>query len=179
MFIRKITGLSMPIRKLIYLPDARLRQVAEPVVSFDDSLQQLIDDMFDTMYEGSGVGLAAPQVGIGLRVVVVDIAADKTDQMVLINPEIIDASGEQACQEGCLSVPGVYETVMRAKNVTVRALNRLGDSIEITAEDFLADCLQHEIDHLNGKLFVDHLSPLKRTMARKKLEKFKRENTLL
>jgi peptide deformylase len=164
----------MAVRKILYLPDARLRVVAKPVVQFDEPLQELIDDMFETMYDARGVGLAAPQIGVSLRLSVIDIAGEKKDQLVLINPEIISASGEKQFEEGCLSVPGAYDTVVRAQKVTVKALDRNGVPFEITGEDMLAECFQHEIDHLNGKLFVDLLSPLKRALARKKLDKFKR-----
>lgn len=164
----------MAIRKILYLPDARLRAVAKPVVTFDDNLQTLIDDMFDTMYDARGVGLAAPQIGVSLRLSVIDVVGDKSNQIVIINPEIIESSGEKQYDEGCLSVPGAYDKVIRAQKVTVRALDREGKPFEISGEDLLAECLQHEIDHLNGKLFVDLLSPLKRALARKKLDKFKR-----
>ncbi|MBL7480550.1 peptide deformylase [Legionella bononiensis] len=165
----------MAIRKILYLPDERLRKIAQPVVNFDDGLQTLIDDMFDTMYHARGVGLAAPQIGVSLRLSVIDIIGDKTQQMVIINPEIVSAHGEKEFEEGCLSVPGAYDTVIRAEHVTVKALDRLGKPFEISGEGLLAECLQHEIDHLNGKLFVDLLSPLKRMMARRKLDKFKRQ----
>lgn len=164
----------MAIRKIIYLPDARLRLVSKPVEQFDEVLQTLIDDMFDTMYEAKGVGLAAPQIGINLRLSVVDVIGDKTQQLVLINPEIIASEGKQEYQEGCLSVPSAYDTVIRAEKVTIRALDRHGKTYEMTADGLLGECFQHEIDHLNGKLFIDLLSPLKRSMARRKLEKFKR-----
>lgn len=162
----------MAIRKIIYLPDARLRLVAKPIEEITEELQQLIDDMFETMYSVNGVGLAAPQIGISLRLSVIDVIGDKTQQIVLINPEIIAAEGEEVYQEGCLSVPSVYDTVKRAKKVTVRALDRFGKPFEMSGEGVLGECFQHEIDHLNGKLFVDLLSPLKRTMARRKLDKF-------
>lgn len=164
----------MAIRKILYLPDARLRTVAKPVVDFDDSLQCLIEDMFETMYDARGVGLAAPQIGVSLRLSVIDVIGDKQNQLVIINPEIVHAEGEKHYEEGCLSVPGAYDTVVRAQKVTVKALDRNGKPFEVTGEDLLAECLQHEIDHLNGKLFVDLLSPLKRALARKKLDKFKR-----
>ncbi|MDI1352011.1 MAG: peptide deformylase [bacterium] len=164
----------MAIRKILYLPDSRLRTVAKPVVTFDENLQNLIDDMFDTMYHAKGVGLAAPQIGVSLRLSVIDILGDKSDQLVIINPEIISSEGEKEFDEGCLSVPGAYDTVTRAAKVTVKALDRNGNAFEISGEDLLGECLQHEIDHLNGKLFVDLLSPLKRMMARRKLDKFKR-----
>ncbi|WP_019215249.1 peptide deformylase [Legionella tunisiensis] len=166
----------MAIRKIIYLPDERLRLKAKPVEQFDDALQALIDDMFETMYHAKGVGLAAPQIGISLRLSVVDIVGDKKQQLVLVNPEIIAKEGEAEYQEGCLSVPGAYDTVIRAKKVTIRAQDRFGNPFEMTAEGLLGECFQHEIDHLNGKLFVDLLSPLKRAMARRKLDKFKRLN---
>jgi len=165
----------MAIRKILFLPDSRLRMVAKPVDVFDDNLQVLIDDMFETMYYARGVGLAAPQIGVSLRLSVIDVVGEKTDQLVIINPEIISSKGEKEFQEGCLSVPGAYDTVVRAEKVTVKALDRFGKPIEIKADGLLAECLQHEIDHLNGKLFVDLLSPLKRAMARRKLDKFKRQ----
>lgn len=164
----------MAIRKILYLPDDRLRKVAKSVETFDDDLQVLIDDMFETMYHARGVGLAAPQIGISLRLSVIDVIGDKTTQIVIINPEIISSEGEKEFEEGCLSVPGAYDTVVRAEKVTVKALDRFGTPFEISGEGLLAECLQHEIDHLNGKLFVDLLSPLKRMMARRKLDKFKR-----
>lgn len=166
----------MAIRKILYLPDPRLRLVSKPVTSFDDALQSLIEDMFETMYDASGVGLAAPQIGINRRLSVVDISKDKTQALVLVNPELIHSEGEMSYQEGCLSVPGAYDTVVRAQKVVVRAQDRHGDFFEMEAEGLLAECFQHEIDHLNGKLFVDLLSPLKRSVARRKLEKFKRFN---
>ncbi len=166
----------MAIRKIIHLPDPRLRQVSKPVETIDNDLQTLIDDMFDTMYDAKGVGLAAPQIGINLRLSVVDVIGDKQQQLVLINPEIIDAKGSKVYQEGCLSVPGAYDDVVRAESVTIRALDRTGQSFEMTASELLGECFQHEIDHLNGKLFVDLLSPLKRSMVRRKMEKFLRQN---
>lgn len=167
----------MAIHTILYLPDARLREVAKPVAHFDDKLQTLIEDMFETMYAARGVGLAAPQIGVGLRLSVIDIVGDKKNQLVIINPEIIASEGEKKFEEGCLSVPGAYDTVIRAEKVTVKALDRTGNPFEIQADGLLAECLQHEIDHMNGKLFIDLLSPLKKAMARKKLEKFKRQHT--
>lgn len=166
----------MAIRKIIYLPDARLRQMSTAIQIFDEKLQTLIDDMFDTMYDAKGVGLAAPQIGINIRLSVVDVTPDKSQQLVLVNPEIIASEGQMDYQEGCLSVPSVYDTVTRAEKVTMRAQDRHGEFFEIQAEGLLGECFQHEIDHLNGKLFVDLLSPLKRGMARKKLDKFVRHN---
>lgn len=164
----------MAIRKILYLPDARLRTVAKPVEIFDDELQSLIDDMFETMYDARGVGLAAPQIGVSLRLSVIDVTHDKSKVLVIINPELVSSEGEKEYEEGCLSVPGAYDKVVRAAKVTVKALDRFGTPFEITADGLLGECLQHEIDHLNGKLFVDLLSPLKKMMARKKLDKFKR-----
>lgn len=167
----------MAIRQIIYLPDPCLRAVAKPVEHFDDKLQTLIDDMFDTMYDAKGVGLAAPQIAVSLRVAVMDVIGEKNpkDQIVLINPEIVSAQGQKEFQEGCLSVPSAYDTVIRAERVKVKALDRHGKPFEIEGDELLGECLQHEIDHLNGKLFIDLLSPLKRAMARKKLDKFKRQ----
>jgi peptide deformylase len=166
----------MAIRKILYLPDERLRKIAKPVETFNDELQTLIDDMFETMYDARGVGLAAPQIGVSLRLSVIDVLGDKTEQLVIINPEIVSANGEREYEEGCLSVPGAYDKVIRAEKVTVKALDRSGKPFEITADGLLGECLQHEIDHLNGKLFIDLLSPLKRMVARRKLDKFKRLN---
>jgi len=166
----------MAIRKIIYLPDPRLRQISKEVESFDEQLQVLIDDMFDTMYHAKGVGLAAPQIGINLRLSVVDVIGDKSQQIVLANPKIIHAEDMVEYQEGCLSVPGAYDTVLRARAVTLQAQDRFGNAFEMKAEGLLAECFQHEIDHLNGKLFIDLLSPLKRTMARRKSDKFRRQN---
>lgn len=167
----------MAIRKIIYLPDPRLRRVAVNVETFDDNLQLLINDMFDTMYDAKGVGLAAPQIAVNLRLSVIDVIGDKSQQIVIINPEIIESKGAVEYQEGCLSIPGAYDTVIRAQTVTVRALDRFGKPFEMKADGLLAECFQHEIDHLNGKLFIDLLSPLKRAMARRKLDKFKRQHT--
>lgn len=166
----------MTIHKIIYLPDPRLRRITLPVKKFDDALQTLINDMFETMYDAKGVGLAAPQIGVNLCLSVVDVIGDKTQQLVLINPEIIHSEGLIEYQEGCLSVPGAYDTVLRAETVTIRALDRFGQPFEMSAEGLLGECFQHEIDHLNGKLFVDLLSPMKRAMARKKVNKFKRQH---
>lgn len=165
----------MAIHTVIYLPDPRLRAQSKKIEKFDDKLQTLIDDMFDTMYYAKGVGLAAPQIGINICLSVIDVIGDKTKQIVIINPEIIASQGEMSYQEGCLSVPGAFDTVIRAETVTVRALDRFGKSFDITASGLLGECLQHEIDHLNGKLYIDLLSPLKRSMAKKKVRKFLRD----
>ena len=167
----------MALRKIIYLPDPRLRRKTIAVETFDDQLQCLINDMFETMYEARGVGLAAPQIGISLSLAVVDVTADKSQQLVLINPSIVATSGETEYQEGCLSVPSAYDTVRRAESVTIKAQDRFGQWFEMTADGLLGECFQHEIDHLNGKLFIDLLSPIKRAMAKKKLNTFKRHKT--
>ena len=165
----------MTIRKIIYLPDARLRQKNTLITAFDETLDLLINDMFETMYHAKGIGLAAPQLGMNIMLTVIDVIGDKTQQLVLANPEIIASEGSAKSQEGCLSVPGAFDTVIRSETVTVRAQDRSGKIFEITGDGLLSHCFQHEIDHLNGKLFLDHLSPLKRTMAKKKLDKFKRQ----
>ena len=166
----------MAIHSIIYLPDARLRNKNTRIEKFDATLETLIEDMFETMYAAKGVGLAAPQIGINLQLTVIDVEGDKKNQYVLINPEIIDKKGEIKRDEGCLSVPGAYDSVIRAETVTVRAQDRTGKPIEMTADGLLGHCFQHEVDHLNGKLFIDHLSPIKRALANKKLDKFKRQN---
>ena len=153
-----------------------LRKVCVDIQKGDFDVKKVSDDMFETMYHARGVGLAAPQIGISLRLSVIDVAGDKKQQLVLINPEIIDSEGEFEYEEGCLSVPGAYDKVIRAKKVTLRALDRFGKPYEMSGEGVLGECFQHEIDHLNGKLFIDLLSPLKRTIARRKLDKFKRQN---
>ena len=167
----------MAIHKIIYLPDARLRKKNEPIDVFDEKLEHLIEDMFETMYHAKGVGLAAPQIGINLQLTVIDVVGDKVNQYVLANPKIIASVGSLKCQEGCLSVPGAYDSVMRAETVTMQAQDRTGKVFEMTEGGLLGHCFQHEIDHLNGKLFVDYLSPIKRSMAQKKLEKFKRQQS--
>ena len=164
----------MAIRKLVYLPNPVLRQVGKPVEKFDVGLHALIEDMFETMYHANGVGLAAPQIGISLQLAVVDVMGDKTQQLVLANPKILTLEGEKEYQEGCLSVPGAYDTVLRADKVMIQAQDRFGVFFEISADGLLGECIQHEIDHLNGKLFIDLLSPLKRTMARRRMDKYLR-----
>ncbi|AZZ89674.1 peptide deformylase [Hahella sp. KA22] len=158
--------------QILEFPDPRLRTVAKPVQTFDAALGQLIDDMFETMYEAPGIGLAATQVDIHKRIVVIDVSEDKSEPMVFINPdiEVLDGDPEEM-QEGCLSVPGFYESVTRIPHVKIRAQDRNGESYEMEARGLLAVCLQHEVDHLNGKLYVDYLSNVKRTRIRKKLEK--------
>ena len=160
----------MAILDILHFPDPRLRTKAQPVEKVDDDLRKLIDDMFDTMYDAPGIGLAATQVNVHKRIVVIDISEEHDDPLCLINPEIIARDGEEEMDEGCLSVPGVYEKVVRADHIRIRTLTREGDTIEFDAEGLLAVCIQHELDHLDGKLFIDYLSNLKRQRIRKKLE---------
>jgi len=161
---------------IIEFPDPRLRTVARPVKEVDTRIRQLIDDMFETMYEAPGIGLAATQVDVHEQLLVLDVSEEKTHPMVLINPEILESEGSQVYQEGCLSVPGIYADVKRAEKIRVRALDRDGQAFEIEADGLLAVCIQHEMDHLAGKVFVDYLSPLKRELVRKKLAKQRRED---
>jgi peptide deformylase len=156
---------------ILEFPDERLRIKAAPVEQVDHRIRETIDDMFETMYEASGIGLAATQVDIHKRIIVMDISEEKDSPFCLINPEICSTSGVEESEEGCLSVPGFFETVERADKIRVRALNREGKSFELDADGLLAVCIQHEMDHLIGKLFVDYLSPLKRQRIRKKLLK--------
>jgi peptide deformylase len=166
----------MAILDILHFPDARLRNVAKPVAQVDDKVRQLIDDMFETMYQAPGIGLAAIQVDEPRRVIVIDISEDRSQPLALVNPEILARDGEEEMDEGCLSVPGVYETVQRAERIRVRALDREGKAFELDVDGLLAVCIQHEIDHLDGKLFVDYLSSLKRQRIRKKLEKESRQS---
>jgi len=161
---------------ILEFPDPRLRTVARSVKEVDTRLRQLIDDMFETMYEAPGIGLAATQVDVHERLLVLDISEDKTQPLVFINPEILESEGSQVYQEGCLSVPGIYADVKRSEKIRVRALDRDGQSFELSADGLLAVCIQHEMDHLAGKVFVDYLSPLKRELVRKKLAKQRRED---
>jgi peptide deformylase len=157
---------------ILEFPDPRLRTVAAPVKVVDDSIRQLIDDMFETMYDAPGVGLAATQVDVHQQVIVIDVSEDKNQPLVFINPAIEVLDDElREYDEGCLSVPGFYEPVSRPARVRVRALDRDGNPFELEPEDLLAVCIQHEVDHLRGKLYVDYLTPLKRNRIRHKLEK--------
>ncbi len=165
----------MAILDILHFPDPRLRNKAMPVEHVGDSIRRLVRDMFETMYQAPGIGLASVQVNDARRVVVIDISEQRDQPLCLINPEILERDGEEEMDEGCLSVPGVYETVQRADRVRVRALNQQGEPFELEAEGLLAVCIQHEIDHLEGKLFVDYLSKLKRQRIRKKLEKESRQ----
>lgn len=166
----------MALLEILEFPDPRLRTRAKPVETFDAALGKLVDDMFDTMYDAPGIGLAATQVNVHQRVVVMDLSEDRSEPLVLINPEyeILDDELEQS-QEGCLSVPGFYETVERSNHIRLKAFDRDGKPYELEARDLLAVCIQHELDHLEGKLFVDYLTNLKRNRIRKKLEKLHRQ----
>jgi peptide deformylase len=161
----------MALLEILKYPDPRLRTVAKPVEHVDDTLRALIDDMFATMYEAPGIGLAATQVDFHERLLVLDITEDKTAPMVFINPEILASEGIMVHDEGCLSVPEVYEPVERAEKITVKALDRAGNEFKLDVEGLLAVCIQHEMDHLDGKLFVDYLSVLKRSRLKKKMAK--------
>ncbi len=162
---------------ILEFPDPRLRTKAVPVEAVDDSLRALIDDMFETMYAAPGIGLAATQVDVHLRLLVADVSSDSSAPHVLINPEILEKDGVMVSDEGCLSVPGYYEEVERAEHIRVRFLDRQGASQEMEAEGLLAVCIQHEMDHLEGKLFVDYLSEAKRQRIRKKLLKERRHQS--
>ena len=164
---------------ILEFPDPRLRTKAKPVEQVDDALRTLVDDMFETMYAAPGIGLAATQVDVHKRLLVTDVSPDKTEPHVLINPQIIEKDGEALTEEGCLSVPGYYEEVKRAEHIRVKFLDRDGNETEMEAEGLLAVCIQHEIDHLDGKLFVDYLSEAKRQRIRKRLEKERRQTTVV
>lgn len=159
---------------ILTFPDPRLRNKARPVVRVDAQVQRIVDDMLETMYAAPGIGLAAIQVNIPLRIVVIDVSESNDKPLCLINPELLEHSGEAEMDEGCLSVPGFYESVTRAARIKVRALDRQGQPMEIDTDGLLAVCIQHEIDHLDGKLFVDYVSALKRQRIRRKLEKEQR-----
>ena len=161
----------MAILDVLSFPDERLRTVAKPVEEVNDEIKQLVSDMFETMKDENGIGLAATQVNRHVQVVVMDVSEDQNEPRVFINPEIIRKDGSTISEEGCLSVPGNYAKVERAESITVKALDQNGESFELDAEGLLAICIQHELDHLKGKLFIDYLSPLKRQRLRKKLEK--------
>ena len=159
------------ILNILKYPDKRLRTIAKPVVSVDETIKQQVKDMFETMYEAPGIGLAATQVNFHKRIIVIDISDQCNEPICLINPEIIEKSGEIEWEEGCLSVPDYYENVKRANDVKVQALNQYGEIFELEASEMLSVCIQHEIDHLDGILFVDHLSKLKQKRLKKKTEK--------
>ena len=159
---------------ILEFPDRRLRTLAEPVAVFDAALQQLAADMLETMYEAPGIGLAATQVNVHKQLLVLDVSDEKNQPMVLVNPKILEREGSQVYQEGCLSVPGIYADVERADRIRVEAHDAEGKPLAFEADGLLAVCIQHEMDHLLGKLFVDYLSPLKRELVRKKLDKQRR-----
>ncbi len=168
----------MALLPILEFPDPRLRTKAVPVDPAhlaDPAFQRLLDDMFETMYEAPGIGLAASQVDVHQRFMVIDVSEEKDRPMVFVNPEIVSRDGEQVYQEGCLSVPGIYADVTRANEIGVRFLDRDGRPQELRVDGLLAVCIQHEMDHLEGKLFVDYLSPLKREMVRKKLAKARKQ----
>lgn len=166
----------MALLPILCFPDPRLHKVAKPVEQVDDRIRQQIEDMFETMYDAQGIGLAATQVDFHERLIVIDVSQDRDQKLVLINPEILWASEEkQVGEEGCLSVPGIYDGVERSTSVKVRALDENGDSREIEAEGLLAICIQHEMDHLLGKVFVEYLSPLKRNRIKTKMIKMQKE----
>lgn len=159
---------------ILHYPDPRLRRKARPVATVDESIQKLADDMLETMYRASGIGLAATQVNVAKRIIVMDISEERNAPLVLINPEIVARQGEAESEEGCLSVPEILEPIARASEITVRYRDRSGREDEIQAQELLAACIQHELDHLEGKLFIDYLSNLKRQRIRKKMEKQQR-----
>ena len=161
----------MSLLTVLRYPDKRLRTKATPVEVIDEMINSTLDDMLETMYEAPGIGLAATQVNIHKRMVVIDVSEEKNEPLILINPEITHKEGEEISEEGCLSVPAYYAEIQRAESVTVKALNREGEEFELNAEGLLAVCIQHELDHLQGKLFVDYLSPLKQQRLQKKLLK--------
>ncbi len=165
----------MALRTILEYPDPRLRTRAQPVTQFDAELEKLIDDMFETMYAAPGIGLAATQVDVHKRVIVIDVSKDHDQPLVFVNPELLSREGEEVSEEGCLSVPENFAEVKRAAKVRVRAQGRNGQVFERDYDDVLAVCIQHEIDHLDGKLFVDYLSDLKRERIRKKLEKERKD----
>lgn len=165
----------MALLNILHFPDSRLRLKALPVETVTDEIRQLAHNMLETMYDAPGIGLAATQVNEQKRLIVIDVSEDKTSPLFLINPELVETEGEREFEEGCLSVPEAYETVTRADTIRVRALNLQGETFEMDADGILATCIQHEIDHLEGKLFVDYLSNLKRQRIKKRLEKHQKQ----
>ncbi len=168
----------MALLNILHFPDPKLRTVARPVTLFNSKLKKFVSDMFETMYEAPGIGLAATQVDRHIRLLVMDVSGERNAPRCLINPELLQADGEEESDEGCLSVPGFYESVTRAEHIRVRAMDEAGEMIEFEASGMEAVCIQHEMDHLEGKLFVDYLSKLKRDRIRKKLVKQKKQGTL-
>jgi peptide deformylase len=167
----------MAIRNILHYPDKRLRIKAEPVAAVTPEIRALADDMLETMYAAKGLGLAASQVDVHQRLVVLDVSDTRDAPLVLINPQIVASEGSAPGEEGCLSVPGIYDKLERAARITVRALDRNGEPLELNAEGMLAVCIQHEMDHLEGKLFVDYLSELKRQLIRRRLQKERKQRS--
>jgi len=177
-FVRSSTpGTIMAKLTILEYPDPRLRTIAQPVTRFDAALKRLVADLFETMYAAPGIGLAASQVDVHRCLLVADVSEDKDDPRVLVNPRILEREGAQVYQEGCLSLPGIFADVERADRIVVQAQDPDGVAFTLETDGLLAVCIQHEMDHLEGKLFVDYLSPLKRGMVRKKLEKQRRQAT--
>ena len=164
----------MAFLQILHFPDPRLRKKAIPVDKVNEQVRQTVKDMFETMYEAPGIGLAATQVNIQQQIIVMDVSDDKSVPLCLINPQIITKDGEEEMQEGCLSVPGIFENVQRAESITVQALDQQGHEFTLEADGLLSVCIQHEMDHLDGKLFVDYLSPLKKQRIKKKMLKLKK-----
>ncbi|QZN95624.1 peptide deformylase [Symbiopectobacterium purcellii] len=167
----------MAVLQVLHFPDERLRTIAKPVAEVNAEIQRIVDDMFDTMYEEEGIGLAASQVDVHQRIIVIDVSEERDQRLVLINPELLEKDGDTGIEEGCLSIPETRALVPRAERVKVKALDREGNPFELEADGLLAICIQHEMDHLVGKLFIDYLSPLKRQRIRQKLEKMARLNS--
>jgi peptide deformylase len=166
----------MSVLQVLHYPDERLRKIAAPVKEVNGEIQRIVDDMFETMYAEEGIGLAATQVDVHLQIIVIDVSEKRDQRLVLINPELLAKSGKTGIEEGCLSIPEQRALVPRAEKVKIRALDRDGKPFELEADDLLAICIQHEMDHLVGKLFIDYLSPLKRQRIRQKLEKMAKMN---
>ena len=164
----------MAILPILHFPDPRLRTLSQPVPAVDDAVRELLDDMLQTMYDAPGIGLAAPQVNVFKRAIVIDVSEERNDPRYFVNPEIVERRGTEEFEEGCLSVPNIYERVERSEWIRVKAIGRDGAPYELETDGLLAVCIQHEIDHLDGKLFVDYLSELKRNRIRKKMEKLRR-----
>ncbi len=165
----------MALLEVLHFPDPRLRTTAKPVKQVDNAIRKIVADMFETMYGAPGVGLAATQVNIHQQIIVIDISEERNQPLCLINPKILSSEGVQCTEEGCLSVPGIFEKIERAERLTAQALDQKGETFTLTTDGLLAVCILHEIDHLTGKLFVDYLSSLKRQRIRKKLVKQKRQ----
>jgi peptide deformylase len=166
----------MALLNVLHFPDAKLRTIAKPVKQVDNAIRKVIADMYETMYKAPAIGLAATQINIHKQIITIDLSEEQNQPLCLINPNILNKEGTQSIEEGCLSLPGVFEKIERAERITVQALNQQGDSFTLTTDGVLAVCILHEIDHLQGKLFVDYLSSLKRQRIRKKIIKYQQEN---